>query len=243
MTNIGLNLSLQLFSFSNCNINPNPTQLPKHQIPRPNNKFSQRIWYVECCSVNAHMAWSQKFRLTPVIQPPMLLQNVLFCLFYYPALCKMCVFVLWTSCLRAKINCEKVVPRLNKHDDVIEWNFMKVVFPRNKELIAPLPPARSILASFMSGPTFPSSFSWDTHIDYLKLLLDVSITKEIVEINKCLYENYPQLRQAEYQSNFHGHVRRRNFSSNRGFAVVMCRWGQSYDHDWNVQTLTRNTCI
>jgi len=26
--------------------------------------------------------------------------------------------------------CEKVVPRLNKHDDVIEWNFMK---------IAPLP--------------------------------------------------------------------------------------------------------
>jgi len=38
----------------------------------------------------------------------------------------MCVFVLWTSCLRAKMHyyyvtvCEKVVPRLNKHDDVIE---------------------------------------------------------------------------------------------------------------------------
>jgi len=34
--------------------------------------------------------------------------------------------------------CEKVVPRLNKHDDVIEWNFMKIASPRNEELVAPL---------------------------------------------------------------------------------------------------------
>jgi len=34
--------------------------------------------------------------------------------------------------------CEKVVPRLNKHDDVIEWNFVKIAPPRNEELVAPL---------------------------------------------------------------------------------------------------------
>jgi len=33
---------------------------------------------------------------------------------------------------------EKVVPGLNKHDDVIEWNFMKTAPPRNEELVAPL---------------------------------------------------------------------------------------------------------
>jgi len=47
--NIGLTLS-------NCNISPNQTHLAKHQILSPNHQFSQRIWYVECCSVHAHMA-------------------------------------------------------------------------------------------------------------------------------------------------------------------------------------------
>jgi len=28
--------------------------------------------------------------------------------------------------------CKKVVPRLNKHDDVIEWNFMKIAPPEMK---------------------------------------------------------------------------------------------------------------
>ena len=28
--------------------------------------------------------------------------------------------------------CEKVVPRLNKHDDVIEWNFRKIAPPEMK---------------------------------------------------------------------------------------------------------------
>jgi len=74
-------LDFNYFSFSNCNINPNATHLAKHQILSPNHQFSQRIWYVECYSVHAHMAWSQKFRLTPVIQPPTLLWNVLFSLF------------------------------------------------------------------------------------------------------------------------------------------------------------------
>jgi len=71
--NIGLNLRLQLFSFSNGNTNPNPPHLPKHQILSPNHQFSQHILYVECCSAHARTAWSQKFRLTPVIQPPTLL--------------------------------------------------------------------------------------------------------------------------------------------------------------------------
>ena len=34
--------------------------------------------------------------------------------------------------------CEKFLPRLNKHDDVIEWNFMKIAPSRNEELVAPL---------------------------------------------------------------------------------------------------------
>jgi len=34
--------------------------------------------------------------------------------------------------------CEKAVPRFNKHDDVIKWNFMKIALPRNEELVAPL---------------------------------------------------------------------------------------------------------
>jgi len=34
--------------------------------------------------------------------------------------------------------CEKVVPHLNKHDDVIEWNFMKIALPGNEELVASL---------------------------------------------------------------------------------------------------------
>ena len=34
--------------------------------------------------------------------------------------------------------CEQVVSRLNKDDDAIEWNFMKIFPPRNEELVAPL---------------------------------------------------------------------------------------------------------
>ena len=70
---LNLVLELNYFSFSYPNLNPNPTHLPKRQTLSPNHHFFQRIWYVEYHSVHAHMAWSQKFRLTPVIQPPMLL--------------------------------------------------------------------------------------------------------------------------------------------------------------------------
>ena len=102
---LDLILDFNYFSFSNCNINPNPTHLPKHQILSPNHQFSQRILYVECCSVHAHMAWSQKFRLTLVIQPPTLLQNVLFCLFLLTSVVQnVCACMLWTSCLWAKIH-------------------------------------------------------------------------------------------------------------------------------------------
>ena len=44
-------LDLNYFSFSH----PNPTYLPKHVFLSPNNKFYQRIWYVEYYSVHAYM--------------------------------------------------------------------------------------------------------------------------------------------------------------------------------------------
>ena len=102
------------------------------------------------------MAWSQKFRLTPVIQPPTLLWNVLFCLLLLTSVVQnVCVcnmdFVSEdkTRLLLYVTVCEKVVPRLNKHDDVIEWNFMKIPTPRNGELFAPLTttklPGRSLV--------------------------------------------------------------------------------------------------
>jgi len=34
--------------------------------------------------------------------------------------------------------CDKVVPRLNKHDDVIEWNFMKIAPPKWRAGCAPV---------------------------------------------------------------------------------------------------------
>ena len=200
MKNAGLNFRHQLFSFSNCNINPNPTHLPKHQILSLNHQFSQRIWYVECCSdVDAHMAWTQEFSLTAVIQPSasnaVLKRSVLsvfinqrcaecVCLYQarnqggrsnprkffaplekcvghslkildivqkiWPHLGKLfappgvqswlrACFVLWTSCLRAKMQYYYTwqFARMNKHDEVIEWNFMKIPPPRNEELVAP----------------------------------------------------------------------------------------------------------
>jgi len=54
-------LDLNYFSFSSSN----PTHFPNHQILSPNHQFSQRICDVEYYSMQAHMAWCQKFRLTP----------------------------------------------------------------------------------------------------------------------------------------------------------------------------------
>jgi len=70
---------------------------------------------------------SQKFLLTPVIQPPTLLKNVQFCLFLLTSVVQnVCVYTMYfvsagknTLLLYVTI-CEKVVPRLHKHDDVIE---------------------------------------------------------------------------------------------------------------------------
>jgi len=87
---------------------------------------------------------SQKFRLTPEIQPPTLLQNVLsvfinqrcsecVCLYYGLRVCGKNTLLLSVTV------CEKVVPRLNKHDDVIEWNFMKIVPPEMKSWWRPCP--------------------------------------------------------------------------------------------------------
>ena len=58
-------LDLSYFYFSNPNTNPNLTHSPKHWTLSPNHQFFQRIWYGEHHSVHTHMAWSQKFRLTP----------------------------------------------------------------------------------------------------------------------------------------------------------------------------------
>jgi len=67
---------------------------------------------------------SQKFRLTPVIQPPTLLQNVLFCLLLLTnlvlnvSLCSMGFVSASKNKLLLYVTvCEKVVPRLNKHDE------------------------------------------------------------------------------------------------------------------------------
>jgi len=75
------------------------------------------------------MAWSQKFRLTVVIQPLTLLYNVLFCVLINRG-CGECACLYTMDIVSADKNtlllyvtvCEKVVPRLSKHDDVIECN-------------------------------------------------------------------------------------------------------------------------
>jgi len=65
--------------------------------------------------------------------------------FYEPALCRLCVFACYglRVCGQKYIviicgRLRKFAPRLNKHDDVIECNFMKIAPPRNEELVAPL---------------------------------------------------------------------------------------------------------
>ena len=50
---------------------------------------------------------------------------------------------------------EKVVPCLDKYDDVIELNFMKIASPRNEELVAPLLPGEvghNLCACISSAP-------------------------------------------------------------------------------------------
>jgi len=48
-------------------------------------------------------------------------------------------------------DCEKFVRRLNKHDDVIKWNLMKIAPPRNEELVEPL--YRANLVVIITPPT------------------------------------------------------------------------------------------
>jgi len=88
---------------------------------------------------------SQKFRLSPVIQPPTRLQNVLFCLFLLisvvqnACVCTMDFVSAGKNTLLFYVTvCEKIVPRLNKHDDVIEWNFMKIALQKWRAGCAPV---------------------------------------------------------------------------------------------------------
>jgi len=53
---VDLVLDFNSFSFSHPNPNPNSTHLPKHESLSSNHQFSQRIWYVEYCSVHAQSA-------------------------------------------------------------------------------------------------------------------------------------------------------------------------------------------
>jgi len=164
--NITVELSLDLnhFSFSNCNTNPNQTHLPKHQTLNPNHQFSQRIWYVECYSVHAHTAWNQKFRLTPVIPPPTLLQNVLFSLLLLTSVVQK-VRVCTVDFVSASKNtlllyvavCEKIVARLNKRDDVIEENFMKISAPAMKSWLRPWFALKAKIEKPSWNPTWESS--------------------------------------------------------------------------------------
>ena len=91
------------------------------------------------------MAWSQKLRLTLVIQPPTLLWNVLFCLILLTSVVQnVCVCTMDSvsagknTLLLYVTACEKVVPRLNKHDDVIEWN-ENCPPPERKSWLRPCP--------------------------------------------------------------------------------------------------------
>jgi len=80
---------------------------------------------------------SQKFRLTPVIQPPTLFWNVRFSLFLLTSIVQNVRVYTMNFVSRGKNTllllyvtvCKNVAPRLNKHDDVIEWNFMKIAPP------------------------------------------------------------------------------------------------------------------
>jgi len=144
-----LDLDFNYFSFSNCNINPNPTHLAKHKILSPNHQLSQRIWYVECCSVHTHMAWSQKLRKSEisldtrdaasnaVVKRIVLSVFILSSVVQNVYLCTMDFVSAGKNTLLYVTVCEKVVPRLNKHDDVIEWNFVKIALPKWRAGCAP----------------------------------------------------------------------------------------------------------
>ena len=107
---------------------------------------------------------SQKFRLTPVIQPPTLLQNVLFCLLLLTSVVQK-VRVCTVDFVPASKNtlllyvtvCEKIVPRLNKHDYVMEWNFMKIAPPEMKSWLRHCrhqltPPLWCVQQRFIASP-------------------------------------------------------------------------------------------
>ena len=52
--------------------------------------------------------------------------------------------------------CEKVVPRLNKHDDVIELKFMKIVPPEMKNWLRPCSRVSNLIGSFTAIYNFPA---------------------------------------------------------------------------------------
>jgi len=98
--------------------------------------------------VHAHTAWSPKFRLTLLIQPPALLQNVLFLL--TSLVQNVCVHILWTLCLWAKM-----------HNYYI-WQFVKNLYhgwistmTSSNEILWKFPPTK-----WRAGCAPASRWSW-----------------------------------------------------------------------------------
>jgi len=118
-------LDFNYFSFSNCNINPNPSHLPKHQTLSPNQQFSQRILYVECCSAHARYGVKSEISLdtgdsgsNAVVKRSVFMnQHCAECVCFYTM---DFVSAGKNTCLFYVTVCAKVVQRLIKHDDVIE---------------------------------------------------------------------------------------------------------------------------
>ena len=133
-------LDFNYFYFSTCNINPNPKHLPKHQTLSPimirvfSAYFVCRMLLCACaCGVKSEISLDTGDSASNAVVKRSIFIN---------QRCAECVCLYTMDFVSAGKNtlllyvtvCEKVVPRLNKHDDVIEWNFMK---------IAPLPKWRA----------------------------------------------------------------------------------------------------
>ena len=161
MKNIWLYLRLQFFSFSNCNINPNPTHLPKHQTLRPIHQFSQRILLYNICRMLL-CAWAYGLKSEISLDTGDSASNaVVKRSVVINQRCAECVCLYTMDFASAGKNilllyvtvCEKVAPRLNKHDDVIEWKFVKIEPPKWRAGCAPdkSPSTSTSLSHFYRG--------------------------------------------------------------------------------------------
>ena len=132
-------LDFNCFSFSNCNINPNPTNLPKHQtlIISFLSAFICRILLSACA-----YGMKSEISLDAGDSASNAVVKGSVCINQRSAEC-VCLYIkdfvsagknIWLLYVTV---CKKVVPRLNKHDDVIMWNFMNIAPPEMKSWLRP----------------------------------------------------------------------------------------------------------